>query len=424
MGSVTFINRIDYKFITIPVFHESKVIGKEEPDRDQLCLIAMKYILRDRIVIHQFSEFILQLKGKEFNTMKARADTVVRFLNFVLKKKKEHVEGYTISSFAELNKLHATDYLNSMVTKGCSPRYRNSEENNLTKFYEFLAKKEVLNSIRTDEFTKSEIKVKGGGTKQVLEAFFTEAKRSKRKKSAKKLHYIEDEYIPLLLYLAEVHVPHIALAVYFAIFGGLRVSEVCSCFQPGISPRGPFGSRGMNVTVITRNRRKKPSRNAPFVKVDRVQSIKPYSDWLPRLYRQHIDKYLPTDGSPLLFSNKSGGDLSPAMLEYYFNKLKEKFLSCLESSKDVNDRVYATTLRSIDWSFHIGRGMFSNIMAEIKSEAELMIERGDHHPDSVRPYKHNTKQANRKTCKHLDHMYKRGIRRLKETGLLPVDDKE
>lgn len=379
--------------------------NKDESLRQQLCLIAIKHVVRDKIVIHQFSEFVLKLKDKEFNTMKNRAETIVRFLNFILKAKKSNKDGYKINSFAELNVFHGTDYLNSLVGDGRAGSYVNAENNNLTKFYKFLAKKNLLNEISVDNFRFEEKKVRGK-TCKVLLTIFPEADRPSTKKASKPLHHIDDDLIPVLLHLAEVITPQIALGFYFSIFGGLRGAEVCSCSKTGITLFGPDGESGINVTLNTFYPRKNPMRDSAQVKKPRVQSIEVYGDWLPRLYKKHIKKYLPNDGSLALFSDKKGQALTKPMLHYYFGKLKKTFISYLETSDNTNYQIYAVTLKTVKWGFHIGRGMFSNIFAEVATETELMLKRGDANPESSRAYKANTKASRNRVNKHLDGMYK------------------
>jgi len=336
--------------------------------------------------------------------MKNRAETIVRFLNFVL----ENNLKYKITTFADLNKTHGTDYLNSLVRNERSLLYVNTEDSNLTNFYYFLANKELLNSISMNEFKfilnkKTQMKTASPNT------FFPNTENPSSKKTKRPLHTLENEFLILFLELAKKVVPENALGIYFQVMGGLRPSEVCNCTRTGISLLGQFGEFGMNVTLQTQNFRAKPSRVATSVKNPRVQSIEVFNDYLPKLYEKHIKNHLPNDGTLALFSDNRGQAITLQTYCRNFGKLKKEFINTLASSSDPRLQAYAITLQSIKWGAHIGRGIFSNIIAEItQSPIITKLKRGDKNIKSQERYMENTTTRKQQHSTAMDSMYDDG----------------
>ena len=406
MEKVVPIEKLQYEFTLIPVLHYEVAMNQLQPDK-QVCLIGVKHPLRNRVIIHPFSGFPLQLKKKSYNAMRERAETVIRFLNFVI----ENNHKYKLKTFSDLNIEQGMAYLDSLVEKGVTEKYRNSEDNNLTKFYNYLAEKELLNFITTADFTW--ILTKKG---DYLATLFPDA-RSTAKKNPRPLHNIKIDLLPFFLELAMMVVPRIVLGVYFQFMGGLRRSEVCNVIRAGVSPSGSYGEFGMNLWLgNTFQREDLRNRNATSVKKPRTQAIEVFSDYLPRLYKTHLENYLPTDGSGALFSNNKGQALTSRMYTYYFNKLKKAFIKELKSYKDTNLSAYALVLKTMKWGTHIGRGIFSNVMAEVtQDQVLLMLKRGDARPESSEAYMEDTEYRKKQSRDHLDNMYKKGVKKLKDT---------
>lgn len=408
MSESIFLNNKKYRFTTVATFYEGVHVGRKKPEPIQLCLIAIKHTERNREIVHPFSEFILEIKNNAFNSMKYRADTVVRFLNFILDKN----DVYKLKSFSELNVWHGENYLTYVTQNGNSKSYFLREENHLTKFYNFLAKKELLDA--KIQFVWEEMAIQGRKV-TYLKSIFSNAKQPTSKGTKRPLHHIDEELLPDLLDLAARIVPRIALGIYFQCFGGLRPSEVASLSQTGITLFGPNGLNGMVLDVQTRYFDNKPRKKAAQSKRARKQNIEVFRTYLPDLYKTHLDKYLPTDGTLALFSNGKGRFISYGDYYYQFKKLMMTFIELLEKSGNTNYEIYALALKTAKAGPHIGRGIFSNLMAEILDARGLMLARGDKNEESAQAYKDNTKTSRRRTTRHLNDMLSDGMKRSKET---------
>lgn len=408
MGELISINEIGYKFIIRAAYHRKVTNSKDE--LEQICLIAVQHNTLNRHFIHPFSEFVLLLKKQSYSSMKNRAETVVRFLNFILNNNNK----YKLKTFADLDVNHGTDYINNLVYNKRTISYRKTEENNLTKFYYFLACKKLLNLVNKDDFKFIMNNENKHPKAQYLESFFPEAEHSGRKRSNRHLHTMESELLVLFLETAKVVTPRIALGVYFQVMGGLRASEVCNCTRTGNTLYGMYGEFGVDVRLQNQNFTKKPQRNATHVKKPRMQSIEVFHDYLPKLYKKHIENYLPSDGTLALFADRNGQAMTFRNYVYYFGKLKEAFIKNLEKSLNPKLQAYAITLKAIKWGTHIGRGIFSNIVSEItQSPIITKIKRGDSNIKSQEPYMENTATRKRQSAEALDKMYEEGYRLLK-----------
>ena len=98
--------------------------------------------------------------------------------------------------------------------------------------------------------------------------------------------------------------------------------------------------------------------------------------------------------------------MSAATYRYHFNKLKKSFIQQLKDDKDIRLNNYAIYLENSDWSTHIGRGIFSNLMAEYSdSILEIAVSRGDSSYTSALTYQANTKRMLEKMTNEIDLMY-------------------
>ena len=71
-----------------------------------------------------------------------------------------------------------------------------------------------------------------------------------------------------------------------------------------------------------------------------------------------------------------------------------------------NLKAYALTLRSYDWSTHIGRGIFSNMTSEVAGNAaEIAVMRGDKNLNSSIVYITDTSVIEKKVVSLMEKFY-------------------
>jgi hypothetical protein len=99
---------------------------------------------------------------------------------------------------------------------------------------------------------------------------------------------------------------------------------------------------------------------------------------LKKIYKFHIENFKCIDNSDALFVNRSGHAMTDVVYRYHFNKLRDKFISRLLNSNDIVLKTMGIDLQSRKWSSHIGRGIFSNMIADVSNNiAQIAQARGD-----------------------------------------------
>ncbi|MED3727100.1 site-specific integrase [Priestia filamentosa] len=376
------------KFIT-------KAVASRTERNTKYAMIALKNEITNVSVIHPISDFILKnWKHSLFNTQKHHANNIIKFLNFLITNNHQ----YRIKSLEDIDIEHGTEFLNHLTYKEHKPKGTvRGFENTLIKFYLFLYDKAIIQTNVNDRVNIY------SGKHAPLSPFQNVHFLHQKKKEI--LHFIPEQYIFLFLELAYQLQPNIALGVYMQFFGGLRVGELVNLRVMDLKTIGPYGQDGLLADLQTRNFRDdlKSTCGNDFVKKPRIQLIYGYKDILRTFYKQHMRNIIIAKGDEPLFQNKQHNALTGSMYRYYFNNLKKQFLNYLRQSDNPVDNINALSLENTSWSTHIGRGIFSNLIAEeAENLYEVSFSRGDSSLESVLPYFSNTKRIKEKLEQRLN----------------------
>lgn len=126
-----------------------------------------------------------------------------------------------------------------------------------------------------------------------------------------------------------------------------------------------------------------------------------------------LQNYIPTDGSDALFVNRNGQSMTGSSYRYHFNKAKNVFITQLRNSINPVDRSNASKLENYEWSTHIGRGIFTNLLAEEATNPyDIALPRGDASIESSIVYQSNTMRMKEKLEHRIDQLYKNYIPKL------------
>lgn len=107
--------------------------------------------------------------------------------------------------------------------------------------------------------------------------------------------------------------------------------------------------------------------------------------------------------------------MSAKSYRQYFNKLKKEFIRLLQQSPNIQDKLLAHHLNISKWSTHIGRGLFSNLLAEIaQNPYDISVPRGDSSILSALSYLKKTSRFKIKLEERVNHMHGNYIPRLIE----------
>lgn len=396
----------DYRFIVSATIIEQKI--RESNIKVKRPVVELMNIKSKLVIVHCFTEFVFLWKQDSYNTMKSKANTLSRFLNFIIQNNSR----YNLSNFSQLEVLHGEDYLNHLAVGGKHIDYVNSEKNTLDKFYRFLYKKELFKNcsqqceeifqrdflyIRKDKRRRNKIY-------PVSESIFNEYTKPSNVANQNKLHILKEEFvIPFLETAIEIE-PRIALGIFFQMFGALRVSEVINLRKSQISFM-EWGIRNVYVIIgdeIISDKIKDITQGCN--KKKRKQKIYNIGNYLPELLQKHLvtEKYFSSDGTDALFSNKKGRIMTSNRYYRYFTNVKNEFIKKLIQSSDMEIKHYGVFLKMSNWSTHIGRGIGSNFIADATENEYLVAKfRGDSCLDSSLTYTEDTQ-------KHQDMIYKSG----------------
>jgi site-specific recombinase XerD len=390
-----------YKFCSKDVrFHwGTKTDGEELHKR--YSLIGVEDTKNGVEVIHPLSDFIISnWRGNKYNTQRKRVNEIVPFLNFI----KDNYRSIGITSFTELDKHHGTHYLNSLTLEGKAQGTVKDAERTLTKFFVWLSKKELLRSLTINDFTYS---VDQYGRKIYDSPF---ACHYPSRKTSNIEHLLPMEYIPLLIEIAILVAKPIALGIYIQIFGGVRVGEIANLKRTQAFVRARKGD--FTFKLEDRDFRK-DLRDSAYVKKKRYQTVMNMNDWLPILMSDHLSLYKPKDESDALFINRNGQAMSERSYRQYFQKVKDEFIKYLRSQGKTETTIIANHLATAKWSTHIGRGTFTNMIAEYaQTPNEIAQLRGDSSIDSSLSYMSDTDRLRSKIEKKMSEMHNNYIPRL------------
>lgn len=398
--------RTSYRFVQETCKTErSKINGEIVYNEDVLIMVERRKGNSVTHKVHPVSEFLLRPSKRhtklKINSLKTKASHIVKFLNYAII---ENGQIFNIEDVWDLNFEHGILYLNQYSKSGVALETVLACEEVLKEFYFFLAKEKTLKYVSVDDFDYA---VNEDGS-SVLESPF-KGVNYPEEKLKNILHNLPFELVVLLIDTAILYTPNIALGVYFQFFGGLRTGEVVNIAKSSIKLKGPFGRYGIVIKLKNNRFRNdlKHSSSGGAVKRPRNQIVYPYkAGLLERLYKNHISSNLYNPNQDALFLNKRGLPMTDNSYRYYFEKLKDKFLQRLKKSNDLVMKEIAVDLRSKKWSTHIGRGVFSNMIADVAQNiAQIRQARGDKSFDASLSYLSDTSKMAIELSKNQTDMW-------------------
>ncbi|MBT2734726.1 hypothetical protein J7E66_08245 [Bacillus sp. ISL-7] len=358
------------EFVKVSVYIDWAVInGKKE--QKQFFVIGLKDLETNMAIIHKISDFIVSYWWyRKPNTQKKHVENIVVFLNWVILNRRR----LKVKSFSDLTLDIGVMFLNSFVDKNIAPGTVRSYERTLKLFYLYLAKKDIIEGLSPEQFVKKE-----GPWGSYFESPFENVYYPRQRKVNRE-HLIPLRYIPLFLEIAILEAKPIAFGIYMLMFGGLRPSEALNVKRAQLARKVKDGSFMVDLKDQNFRTDLQNSSGGGYVKKPRSQVIFQIHDWGHILFREHCELYKPTDGSGALFVNANGKAMTSASFYQYFKKVKRVFLDVLKHSdySTAQDKLVANALESRNWNAHIGRGTFTNLLAEeVDNPYDLAFLRGD-----------------------------------------------
>ncbi|MDF2646803.1 MAG: hypothetical protein K0Q73_2608 [Paenibacillus sp.] len=346
-------------------------------------MIGLENIAQQVEVVHPISEFITdKWLGRRYNTQRKHANNLVFFLNYIF----NNMNVLRISRYEDFNLDHGTIFLNWLSQNNKRRETVIQYERTLTHFFLWLSEKGVVD-IKKENF----VKVEGQYGAYYLSPFGTIS--YPQKKPVNTEHMLPIKYIPLLLEIAVLVANPIVLGIYMQIFGGLRVGELMNLRRS--STLRNFKNGNFLVKLASRNHRSdiKNASGSNYTKKNRNQIILQVHDWGKLIFNDHIKLYKDKDDTGALFVNRDGKAMTAESYRQYFTKVKKTLVKFLQLHGSPQDKIVAYHLNSSSWSTHIGRGTFTNLLAdEVDNAFDLAFMRGDSNLLSSLAYMTNTER--------------------------------
>lgn len=402
----TIVTLQNYKFIMIPVWIDWGKLSDGKVIKKQFAVIGLKNLETGTHIIHPVTDFILHnWQARKFNTQKKHALNTVKFLNYILFNRRS----FRTHSLSDLKLSDGSKYLNTLTSEGKSRGTVKDSERTLTNFYLWLIGKGVISSIDKNSLVKKETMHGTIYYESPFQVIYPEHQPPNVE------HAFPAKYIPLLLEIAILEAMPIALGVYMQLFGGLRVGEVVNLKRTQVKRR--IANRDFLFDVKDQNFRSdlKDSAGSSYVKRTRSQRIFQIKDWGESLFNDHIELFKARDNTNALFVNRDGKAMSGRSYRQYFDKLKRSFIEYLKTYGDIEDKLLAHHLSMMSWSTHIGRGTFTNMLAEIaENPYDIAFPRGDKSLLSSLSYMSRTERLRKKLEQKFNNMHEAYIPKLIE----------
>ena len=341
-----------------------------------------------------FTAFLLEYQSRKTSTVSMVASLIVRFLNYLFFEME-----CPITSISELTFQQGKDFLSDL---SCQSGGKTQYAEYLTKFYYFCKNQEMA---EIKDFKKRPSSTYKKNTENIFKGKY----RVDPKKAVDTIHEIDAAYLPMLFDTARDIAPDIYLGLFFQFAGGLRASEVVSVEYSNIRFIREDGVFALSLKLEDKDLR--PDLASAFiskVKRNRTQTVLPiFGDGLEKAYETHVKLYRKENVSAV-FIDKNGNPMTVNTYWKRFGRVKREFIRRLYECLNMETQIYALFLESYEWSAHIGRGTYSNIVAQNANNiGEIAIMRGDSSLSSSLPYLNDNRSVGKKVQDTFDFFYKR-----------------
>ena len=321
--------------------------------------------------------------GKKLSTTKNSVNYFVRMLNYITFE-----QVHPIDDFSEVTQDMILNYFN-YLSKKSSQNYVETAERTITKAMYYLVERNLLNNFSKEDF----IAIRNKKDKTIVNylACIHNKYALPPKKSTKKLHNVNLEVVFKMIEISIEICPAISLAMYCQAMGGLRASEVLSVEYSDIS----YNANNTSFMINIYNKDLRPDISSGFIaqaKKTRKQLVFIVDGLFDKVYT--INKTLTQNcKSNAICIDNNGNPMIYQTYRKNVNKVKKELIKRLEKSEDIDTKLYARYLNSQDWSTHIFRGVYSNLVAaHTNNPLEVVRFRGDSAISSALPYLENTNE--------------------------------
>ncbi|KYD04111.1 hypothetical protein B4102_3331 [Heyndrickxia sporothermodurans] len=378
-------------------------------DEDKIFL-CIENKVTGMLMPHPLSNFIkstFDRKSLALKTQKNYAEEIKKFLNYTLDCISDEEEMFLNlrgTGISGLQLKHGASYITHLTqrvrAKEIIAQQVKDADRMLTKFYFWLSEQGFIKE--KIQYREEVSSVKGKKTVTIRSPFDnfelgTEYPNTRDMgREYDRLHDFGDgrlDLVNLFIRIAELEAPDIALGIAFQFYGGLRKGEIVNLLRSGVKEPNKNGAGELTLNIKDNWSILFPDKKLTVleqVKKTRIQAVfkapiviemyKKHKDLISRMERSGKLK----NGQALFCSIHTGRPISGTAYWERFTRVKNRFLSILLESDEEAYRKLTTK----NWSTHIGRGIFTNMLVFLLgwSASEVMIARGDSNIQSSNRY--------------------------------------
>lgn len=359
-------------------------------------------------VFHLINNFVYIYWNKNMsNTKNRRMRTLTNFFNYIIKNKKElNIKVFEDISFDTYNSFKINK--NKKGIKKSTIKYH---ENTIIEFFYYIIfdLKIIMKSIHENDFifyNKNDKKKISNQKFTYLRHYFIRKgliiQRRIEEKQKNTINNIDKDLIRELFVCAELlDEKQMILGMLMQINGGLRVGEGVNLTLKSIN----YSNSIMPILDVKKNKRLYGDGKSE-TKKGRKQIVFMTKDKLEEVVKEHM-AFLESkgygDSSKSLFYCRNNKPMNAANYRYHFNKVRDLFIKRLFERGDPR----ATHYRESDWSTHIGRGIFSNLVLESVKENPILLQlyRGDSNLSSAISYISENPMSFERISKYMGKLF-------------------
>ncbi|ETI70557.1 hypothetical protein [Neobacillus vireti] len=359
---------------------------------------------------HPLSNFIkstFDRKSLALKTQKNYAEEIKKFLNYTLECISDEEEMYLDlrdTGISGLQLKHGASYITHLTQRVraneiIAQQVRDADRM-LTKFYLWLSEQGL---IKEKIQYREEVRSIKGQKKVIIRSPFDNFELGTEYPNTRDMGRENDrlhdfgngrlDLVNLFIRIAELEAPDIAIGVAFQFYGGLRKGEVVNLLRSSVKEPNGKGSGELTLNIKDNWSFLFPDKKLTVleqVKKTRIQAVfkapivlEMYKKHMELLSRMERNGKLKNEQA-LFCSIHTGRPISGTAYWERFTRVKNRFLSILLE----NDEEAYRKLTSKNWSTHIGRGIYTNMLVFLLgwSASEVMIARGDSNIQSSNSY--------------------------------------
>lgn len=333
-------------------------------------------------------------KGKSINSQRNAAYAITRFLNYLFKNKANYLELIS-KGMSYLTLQHGADYITYLSLKSrtneLNSEYVKAEMQYLNRFYYWLKSEKIIKQ----NFSVNYKLIHYGQKSRKIEVNIFEnindldiilpIRNSIQNNVIKDFGKNRNRLIIDFIMTAKRIEPLMALGIALQFFGGLRRSEVINLKYSSL--------KWTNKTLIIEIRDNQNSLFADVTNTGDIQVKYPRDqicicpEIIKPLHEEHqklLTKLTKGTSEALFISERNLRALRGKRYSAKIDKIKQQFLNDLLVRNQVEDYILLT---NNNWSTHIGRGVFTNILMDLGlTPTQIALARGDRSIQSALSY--------------------------------------